>query len=372
MDERKKIIRELEDRKRTDIEARSRLLEGLGETMLQRIGEGEPFPATADGQTPGGILADYRKLQKEIADSAALIKGLEEDTLKLKALEGEIFAKEEEHSQLEKELGEIYVQLGKALIRGGAEDLAGTFRQQEETLLARIEEQDLKLRELEAQEGGILSRLGKNAQIAVSKALQQKNKSALQRIYRSTGEQFLSARPEEALNADVTAAAVKASELKTCLSSVAAELSGLKGERRNMGDFFNIEGSPSRRIQGLEKHIVHTRGEFPAVYLRFGSLAAASDGKEALSSFMREEDSVVLEKAEGFKNQIAEKELEIGKIRAAISIDNEKAEIEKIKKAIVNQKQKIAAANDAISDFENQIGESEKHIEELKAFIDTK
>ena len=168
----------------------------------------------------------------------------------------------------------------------------------------------------------------------------------------------------------MTAAAVKASELKTCLSSVAAELSGLKGERRNMGDFFGTEGSPSRHIQGLEKHIAHVKGEFPAVYLRFGSLAAEPAGKEALASVMKEEDSVAVAKADAIKDQIAKRELEIEKIRTAISIDNEKAEIEKMKKAIANQQQKIASANDAISDLEKQIAETGRRIEELKAFIE--
>jgi hypothetical protein len=369
MDERKKQIRELEDKKRADIAARGQLLERLGETLFQRIGEGEPFPQ-ASGDTPGGILAEYRKLQKEIADSADSIKGLEADILKLKELEGEIFAKEEEHSRLEKELGEVYIRLGKALLQEPVvDDLAGPLRQQEETLLFRIEEQENKVRELEEREGGVLSWLGKNAQMAVSKALATKNRAALQRVYRSVGEQYI-AGGQGSSAWDSLSDAGEAEGLKGRLSSLSAALAGLKKERRNIGDVFSAEGSPSRRIQGLERHIAHTRGKFPAVYLRFGSLAAEAGGRDVLSSVIEEEDGLVLEKAEALKAQIAGDALEIEKIKAAISIDNEKAEIEKVKRAIINQELKIAKANDEISDLEKQIAESERRIEELKAFLE--
>jgi hypothetical protein len=59
MDERKSVIKDLEEKKGILIDTRNRLLEGLGETLFQRIGEGEPF---SDGQSggPGVILAEYR------------------------------------------------------------------------------------------------------------------------------------------------------------------------------------------------------------------------------------------------------------------------------------------------------------------------
>ena len=120
MDERKNAIRDLEDRKQADIEARNQLLENLGETLFRRIGDGNPFSdlesQEGGGENPGAILGEYRRLQKEIADSAGIIKGLEEDIIKLKELEGKIFTREEERSRLEKELEEVYTRLGKALL----------------------------------------------------------------------------------------------------------------------------------------------------------------------------------------------------------------------------------------------------------------
>jgi len=163
--------------------------------------------------------------------------------------------------------------------------------------------------------------------------------------------------------------AEKAKALKERLSSLADELLSLKEERRKLGGGFGIESSPSSRIKGLEKRIAQTTKEFPAVYFRMGLLAAASGGRETFAAFMSEGDPAVLEKAEALSSQIAEEELSIRKVNAAIRIDEEKAEIEKLKRAIVAQQQKITAAEDAITGIEEQIHDVEQHINELEMFI---
>jgi len=379
MDERKSIIRELENKKKADTGARNRLLEGLGETLLLRIGEGEPFTGNT-GDKPGAVLIEYRRLQGEIAKSADAIKSIEQAVQRLKELEEQISGMEEEHFRLEKKLAEVHIELGKALLlRLDSGSVAEPWRQQEEILLARIGEQEKKLEELEEQEGNILSWLGKNAQMAVSKALLIKNRTALQRVYRSTGEKFFSAGPAASdeiqqdpdLDGDAAGIAGEAHELRTLLSSLAEGLIVLKGERRNIMDQYGVRGGPFRRIQGLEKQIAGNRAKLPGVYLNFGSLAAETEGKDAMSSLILAEDRLVLEKADSLKLLIEEKELEIERINAAISIDNEKAEIEKIRKAIAGQRQKITAAEEAIVSLEKQISESEGRIEELETFLNS-
>ena len=369
MDERRNNIKELEEKKRVDNEARNRLLEGLGEAMFQRIGEDDHFPGDS-GDTPGGILTEYRKKQEDIAESEDLIKSLEADIQRLKELEGEISSRDEEYSRLSEELSQVYTQLGKSLLEDpDLDEFTEVFRQQEQSLLSKIDDQEKKLGTLEEQQGGILAWLGKNAQMAVSKALLSKNRSALERVYRNTGEKTFSADLIERLDGEALEIASNARQLKEVLSSVNAVLADLKGERRKMSELFSNEGSPSRRIQGLEKHIAHVKNEFRGIYLRFSSLAAESGGRETLSSLLREEDEPALEKAELLKAQIAEKDLKIEKIKAAIKIDEEKAEIEKMNKAILGQRQKIASAEDAITGLEKQIAESEGRIEDLNAFL---
>lgn len=379
MDERKTVIRELEGKKKADIEARNRLLEGLGLALLQRIGEEYTFEDTShpsqdsSGDTPGVILAEYRGLQREIAESMDIIKSLEADIQRLKELEEEISTGEEEKSRLERELADIHVRIGKAFLEAaGFDDLAGSSRQQEKILQAKIDEQEKKLAELEAREGGVIAWVGINAQLTVIRALLLKNKSALERLYLSAGEKFLSEGTGGTLDGGSPAigdgfeAVAGAGELKEHLASLAADLSVLKAERRKTGEVFGTEGAPSKRIKGLEDHITHVKEKFPAVFLRFGALAAEG---ETLASLLQEEDRPVLETAESLKSRIAERELDIEKINAAITIDNEKAEIEKMKSAILNQRKKIEAANVLITNLEEQIAGTEQHTEELKEFL---
>jgi len=380
MDERKTIIRELEDKKRADINARNRLLEELGEILIDRIGEENPFQELG-GDNPGAILAEYRKLRKEISDSRDMIGALEADIQRLKELEQVFASKENEKLRLERELAGIQNRIGKAILAAslaapGLEDLLGPLKRQEENLRARIEEQEERLRELEKErEGGILNWLGKNAQTAVSRTILVKNQSTLERVYLAAGEKFLSIDSADSVDSapvpegEAAGDVENARELKDRLSSLITDLSGLKGERRQIGDRFGAGGAPTRRIQGLEKRVAFVNEEFPAVYLRFGALAADSGGREALSAILVEEDNRILEKAEFLKAGIEERELAIQKIRAAISIDNEKAEIERKNKAIQNQQQRIAAASNAISGLEKQITESEKRIAELEEFL---
>jgi hypothetical protein len=369
MDDRKSVIKELEEKKRTLAESRNRLLQGLGEALLQRIGDGEPFPDSQPGG-PGAVLAEYRRMQKEIAESNSTIKSLELDIVRLKELEEKISAIESEQSLLKGELARLHVRIGMAILKApDANNITAPLKNQEEALVAKIGEHEKVLEELEEQGRGILGWLGKNARTAVEKALLSKNQSDLEKLYLRAGIEYLSTAIEKFSDEEAAKDAEKAQALKERVSSLAEELLSLKEERRKIGGVFGMESSPASRIKGFERRIAQITKEFPVVYLRLGLLAAADGGKEAFASFMNEDDPAVLEKAEALSSQIAEEELSIRKVNAAIRIDEEKAEIEKIKKAIVAQQQKITAAEDAITDLEEQISDTEQHIVELEIFI---
>lgn len=384
MDERKNNIRELEVKKAADAEAMNRLLEGLGETIINRIGENEPFSEHSEASA-GAALQEYRHLQNELSESGKMIEALEAETLKLKELEDEISAKEGGFSRFEKELEEVSAILGKMLyIDPDFDDITGTYKQQIDSLFTRIDEQEKKMEGLEAPGGGLLSWLGKNTKMAVSKTLLTRNRYALQRLYRNIGEKFLSMEmePEKVSDRETSETLTKARELKEQIESLSAELSALKSDRRKITDLFGAEGSPSRRITGLKKRIAHVKGEFPKVYLKFGLLAAESQAASQvknqteksgwaaeLASFINGNDTKIFKKAELLKSKIAESELGIEKINTAISIDRKKAEIEKLKQAIEGQKQKITFAEEAVAGYEKQIAQSELQIEELEEFL---
>lgn len=369
MDKRKSDIAELMVKNHSDSDARNSLLGGLGESLLQKIGQEELIFGDS-GNKAASVLAEYRRLQSDIAESVEMIRSLEEDAGKLKELEEKIGAAEDERAGREKELSDACTLLGETLLgTPGFDNLTEPVIQQEETLFARIDDLENKLKELEEKSGGVFSRLKKNAQLVMSKSLLAKNKAALQRLYRTEGEKFLDAKPEQVPEGELALNAAKAAELKGQLSGLAADLSELKENRRRVLESFGSDGSPSRRILGIEKHINHVKEECAVVCVSFGSMAAEDGGKEAVSAFMSDEDVLVLQRAEIFKTQIAQREQNIKRIETAIDIDNEKAEIEKMNKAIQNHQQKIAAAKESIADLEKQIAETELRIEELKVFL---
>ena len=367
MDNRKSKIKELETKKASDTKARNKLLEELGDALFARIGDNEPF---IDSGAAADALTEYRGLQKDIADSADIIKSLDEEVIKLKELEEAISVREEEKARLDKELEEVHVGLGKALFEDpDFHDATGTSRRQEENLLDKIKEQESKLEELDKREGGVIAQFGKNVQMTFAKTLLLKNHSALRQLYQDTGEKYMAAKPAEPLagnGGEAVDNSLKSSEL---LFSLNADLAGLKGERRKIMDLFGAEGSPSRRIEGLERHISHVKGNFTALHLRLGTLAAENTGGEALTALLREEDKRLLEEAGLLKSRIADSERDIEKINRSISIDEEKAEIEKLNKAILGHQQKITFAEEAIAGLKTQIAGMEQKIEEHTAFI---
>ena len=269
MDERRNKIRDLEAKKTSDKKTKNQLFEGLGEAVFKRIGADEPFT----NEAPGLILAEYRKLQKEIDDSYELIKTMEKEILRLKELEESISSREEEKAKLDEELEEVHEGLGKALLEfPDIHDTTGAVKRQEDALLERINEHELKLEELEKREGGILAWLGKSAQMTVSKTILAKNRSALKSLYRTTGEKFLFSKTADMLDGESSLTAGKVMELRELIAGLSEDLTALKAERRRIGEIFGTEGSPSRRIHGLEKHIIHVKGKFPELHFRMGCL----------------------------------------------------------------------------------------------------
>jgi uncharacterized small protein (DUF1192 family) len=261
MDERKYIIKDLEEKKRILADTRNRLLEGLGEALFQRVGEAELFSGGQDGGA-SAVLAEYRGMQKEIADSSGAIRSLELDILRLKEIEERIATVETEQSLLRDELDQVHTRVGMAVL--GASDynnVSFLLKKQEETLFSKIEEHEKTIEELEEQEGGIINWLGKNARTAVEKALLSKNRSDLEKLYLRAGIEYLSSIFDE-LPADESAKDTeKALEIKNRVSSLADELLSLREERRKIGGVIGTDSSPAHRIKGLERRIAQIKKE---------------------------------------------------------------------------------------------------------------
>jgi chromosome segregation ATPase len=381
MDERKRTIRELEDKRRQDLEGRDLLLENLGETLFSRL-EGkkkaprnlparEPGDKPEAGHSPADALAEYQRLLKESADSREIIKTIEEETQKIRELEEQINSKEEENSACARELTGLYEEIGElALGSPDYEDFSEVYRGQFEDLLFKIESQEEKLEELEDSGGGFFSWLGGSARSMVIKALLAKNQASLRRLYRKAGENFAS--PENSCGqgkGESASLKEKIDGIRQRSSSLSADLAFLRGEKRKAAEVLGAGGNPARRIQGLEKHIARIGEEIRTVYRDFGAYSLDPAWKGFYGALFAKEDSSVLGRIESLEESIKDTETHIEKLKAAIAIDEEKAEIEKLNAGIEAQRQRIAAAEESIAGMRERIAAAENHIEELTKLL---
>ena len=129
MDDRKKRIIELEkDLKNSQIRLTA-LLETLGKSLLNR-----PEISSADEKTftDKGIFPNIEKylcLQKEIEDADASIKSIEAKISRLRELDDDIDAKEQELAANSKELTGMYSKLGKLVLEDNSlDDFSAQYR----------------------------------------------------------------------------------------------------------------------------------------------------------------------------------------------------------------------------------------------------
>jgi archaellum component FlaC len=375
MDERKKIIRDLEDKKQADLEGVNRLLENLGETLLLRQGpdqDREAFSAPgSSADNPAGLCMEYRRLLEKIAEDGDSIKSIEADTRRIKELEQEIALKEKQNLENSREISLLYAQLGQYVLTDPAfSGFAGPYRNQIDEILLKIDARETRLNELEQKNGGIFSWIGKNAQGLVVKAALAKNQSDLHKIYRSAGERFaVSGEDAQAGDRDVRELAEKIGDLRRNTEELSAEILSRKEECRKTGELFGAEGSPVKRILNLEKQIARAKEDLRVVYRTFGAYALDPAWKDSFASLITPEDSSQKDKIEALRGSVRETESRIEKLKAAAAIDDEKHEIEKLKRSIEDQRRRIQSARDVIAEMERRIESAEKHIEELTKLL---
>ncbi|GHT71299.1 hypothetical protein FACS1894110_24150 [Spirochaetia bacterium] len=369
MDERKKTIAGLEAKKQDARLSITLIQEDFGEALFSRIRGREELSGNGE---------EYLALQKEIADSEGFIALIEADNLRLKELEDEIRAREQENAALVRDASDASIRLGKLSLNDPEfEALSDPYKRQIDALISKIGDQEEKLAALEEKNGtNVFAALGRGAQGMVFRTLLSKNQQSLEKLYQTLGEKLVRSDGESlASDREITDAIRDAAALREKAAAAAGELAELKGERRKISDAFGAEGGPVKRIQGLERHIAHVRLDLKQVYRRFGeavSFQAETPETELgkrFASILTDDDKPVLEKIELLRSTVNDYEIQIEKLKAAIAIDEEKAFVEKMKKNIEDHRDKIKTAESAIAELEGRIAESEKHIKELESLL---
>ncbi|MDR1862697.1 MAG: hypothetical protein LBQ67_02130 [Treponema sp.] len=358
MDERKIAVREYEDKKREALNSIEGMLGNLGASILPRLEQGDD--------------SEYRRLSREIDDSEVFITAIEGDIARLKELEEEIQRKEQEHAGQAKDISKLFTSLGESVLaENDCAEAVKSYQDQGEALLVKIKSLEERLDQLEERgDRNVFTWIGKNTQGMVLRTFLGKSRSSLQKIYTLAGEKY-SQSPSSGLDAgpEITALLGEIETLKQESEVLSADLLRLKEERRRIGDAFSPDGGPAKKIQTLERRIAHSREELQAVFLRYGCELEAAGSSGAATPPMDEADTQLLENIRKGREAIRLYDREIEKLKASLAIDEEKAAIAKMEKAIRDHEERIRAGEEAIASLNKQINEAKARIEELTKLL---
>ena len=384
MDDRKKQISELEQRKREQIVSLDALLTRLGETLLGRVND-----SAQENDPAFGELAVFKRLKNDIADSEAAIQTVEVQIRRFRELEDSITAKEQEEAAGSKELAVVYGRLGRLLLDaaanagengGGYADFCAPYRDQSVALLTKVLSLEERMAGLEEKSGGnVFTWIGKNTQSLVLRSFLTRAQENLEQLRRNVGERYSRADIVKAPGSEADSALSETAAIEDLCAEIeqkqaqarvlSQDLAELREERRKISGSFYDEGDPLKQIQTLKNHIAHIRDELKALYRRIGAEAASIDGierRQVIDSLIGSDDKEVLDNAARINRLIHNDETAIEKLQASLAIDEEKAKIEKYRRMIQEKKDKIAQAEKSIMEYEEDIRVSEAAIEKLQ------
>ncbi|MDR1410711.1 MAG: hypothetical protein LBI91_00735, partial [Spirochaetaceae bacterium] len=309
MDERKRAIKDLENRKKAELASADALLIQVGEALLPRMRDEMP---------------EYRLLTQDIYDSGESIKAAQADIARLKQLEDDIHRKEQDSSGLGKGIFLLCTRLGETVLQDPEfGEFAAPYRAQAEAILPKIQSLEGRIETLgEREDQNVFAWIGKGAQGMVLRSFLGRNKGNLQRIFSAAGEKFAQEAPKETPgNASVLETLGEIGRSREAHSAVQAEIANLKEERRRITASFAPDGGPSRKIPALERHIAEAEEQLRALFLRYGALAFESPGQPEYAAILESADRLLLDQAAALKNSAGESGRRAEKLKASLAID---------------------------------------------------
>ena len=373
MDDRKKRIDDLLKNSKESRTSLDTLLENFGETLYLR---------SKEMQDEFEDIHQYNAYLQDIAESNVTIGKIEEKNRRFKELEDAIELKENEEKARAREVARIYRRLGKALLENSAyNDYTSLFKEQADTLTAKLESLENRIGELDNKEGGnVFSWIGKSAQGLVLKSFLSKAQESQEQLYHNIGERYSTERepspykPAVEIHEDDEVAKIlsEINALRSISKTTLNELSSLKDEKRIISASFGIEGNPQKQIQSIKNHIGQVKESLSDMYRKFGAQAAGIDEdiapqrKYFIDTIVTAEDGEIIGRAARLNQSLLENEIAITKLRASLAIDEEKTKIEKYQRLIQDKKNKILDLESNIADLEEDVRDSEIHIQELQ------
>jgi len=372
MDDRKKRIDDLLRNSHETRNSLDSLLENFGETLYFR---------TKEMQTDFEDINQYNSYLLDISDSNVTIGKIEEKNRRFRELEDAIETKELQEKERSKELAVIYRRLGKALLENSSyADYTSLFKEQSDALNAKLQSLETRIGELDSKNGGnVFSWIGKNAQGLVLKTFLTKAQENQVQLYNNIGErysnrEFSHGTYSEAHRGgdDVSLICAEVEEIRNISHTAQGELSALKDEKRIISASFGIDGNPQKQIQAVKNHINQVKDILGKLYKKFGAQTAGIDEditperKYFIDTIVTAEDGEIISRAVRLNQALTDNDKAITKLRASLSIDEEKNKIEKFKKSIEDKKNKINDFQKIIADLEESVRDCEKSIQELQ------
>jgi chromosome segregation ATPase len=401
MDERKKTIRELKEKRREDLLVVDGLLEELGAALLERIVPAEDSAGEVPGEEEAGLEAsdaeaagpepegprhasqsagrtdympsppdvtEYHYLLREIDDSEGKIRDIEAGTARLKDIEEAAQRTEQASSGQIRTLSALYTRLGEYVLDDSSlAEFAEPYRTQLDDLVLKVKSLEDRLNILNDKgESGVFSWIGKNAQTVVVRSFLGKNQKNIQKIFAAAGEQFLrSSLRDGDVDAGIAGVLGEIEDMRKALADSNGELVRLREEQRRIDESFGSEGNPQRKIRALERRIADFRERLRAVYIRYGARLEKSASSKRPAAFLIADEKALLDRIGGVRKTIKQYDERIETLEASLAIDEEREGLAKKERAIVEQRQRITAAEGAIGDLMGQIDQAKLRIEEL-------
>jgi len=364
MDDRKKRIDDLLRNSQESRASLDSLLINFGETLYSRAKESQPEFEDFN---------QYNEHLLDIAESNTAIVKIEEKNRRFQELEDAISRRENEERERAREMSAIYRRLGKALLENSDyDDYTSFFREQAEALSVKLGSLEARIGELDNKEGGnVFSWIGKSAQGLVLRSFLTKAQESREHLYHDVGERY-SNRESAGRDDEVAMILAEIDTLRGISKNAMDEISSLKDEKRIISASFGIEGNPQKQIMSVKNHINQVNESLRALYKKFGMQASGIDEditperKYYIDSIVTAEDSEIIGRAAKLSQSLAENDDAIIKLKASLSIDEERAKIEKYQRSIEDKKDRITEFERNIKDLEESVRDSEAYIQELQ------
>jgi DNA repair exonuclease SbcCD ATPase subunit len=346
MDERLRVIRELEVGRKQAQSALAKITENLGRSLYLKQPEGE-----------------YQRLSTEIDEAAQGLAAIAADEQKMQNLDAKTRALSGEDTEQAKKLPDLYRQLGEVVLSRETPLSLSGIKQQCKSLQARARELEDRLDAVSATK--FWNRLAKGAQDIVNKPLLLKCRADIERLYIEAGQRFESETSEDKDEAlDELIQEIKF--IKNKRQDIASDIHSAQEERVRINESYG--GSTKRKAEGLRRSMGATETERNTVCQSRGEAIAdlytdRADTTPSLlsggASELDENENKLLNDALEKRRSIKTMEERISRLRTGIALDEETAKAQKIQKSLEQEEQKLA-------ELKKNLKQSKKRIEELE------